>query len=340
MKHKEKKKHLEKTCLQQPGKKSKCKRGKLIIKHVAEKEQQTTVKAAELEHSPDHASETHEVASSSSLDAGETLSASEHLPCVLHSSMHISVDHDSKADTKVTSAWTTGPGSSNMPPNQDLMETENSSSMPHCDLPSSSANNLLVSAVATEKEKIMNVYYKTVPVKRGVDALEDKEDLEPPAKMIKIGNAVCQERNPPKVSFASMNLTGILSLGEGNLDGEQQGKKEEAEKPPENLAQEVGPSATTSAELEQMYSGFRCMSCLQVFPNLQMLKKHLEEGVDEGGSRLNLVFPKMMNKRNNNKITRRKKTNITAADGNDMEILLRFLEFLIFCCFLLSSYSK
>ncbi|XP_063089669.1 protein FAM170A-like [Cavia porcellus] len=278
-----------------------------------------------MEHSPEHASETSEVVPSPSLDAGETISASEHLPCISSSSTHIPVDQD-------------GPGSSNMPPNHDMMETENSSFM-HSDLPSSSANNPSMSAVGTEKERIMNVYYKVVPVKRGVAALEDIEDLEPPAKMIKIGNVVCQETVPPKISFPPMSLASILSLGEGSLDGERQGEREEAEKPPENLDLEAGPSAMAPAELEHMYSGFRCMGCLQVFPNLQMLKKHLEEGIEEGGSCINLVLSKMRNKMNNSKITS-KETNITEACGNDMEIFLKFLEFLILCCFLYYYYNK
>ncbi|XP_013008065.1 protein FAM170A-like [Cavia porcellus] len=259
---------------------------------------------AELEHSPEHASETHEVIQSSSLDAGETLSASEHLPCISSSSTRFPVDQD-------------GPGSYKVLSNQDPMETENSLFMPHYDLPSSLASRPSVSVAATEKERILNVYYKPVRVKRGVAVLEDTEDLEPPAKMIKIGNVVCQEGIPPEISFSSMSLTSILSLRDGGLDSELQGEREEAEKPPENLALEADPSATAPAELEHMYSGFRCMGCLQVFPNLQMLKKHLEDGAEEGGSCINLGFPKM----NNSKISRSMEANTTAY-GDDMEMAL------------------
>lgn len=63
--------------------------------------------SAELKHSPEHVSGTHEVVPSSSLDTGETFSASEQLPCNSSSSMRIPVDLDGKADAKVTSAWTT-----------------------------------------------------------------------------------------------------------------------------------------------------------------------------------------------------------------------------------------
>ncbi|KAM6156559.1 protein FAM170A-like isoform 1-T23 [Erethizon dorsatum] len=334
MKHKEKKKHLERKFLQQPGKKSKRRKGKLDFQDVLQSRAKVLALTqdhqvadtsssnsedfpyggkfldAELQHSPEDAPETHEVVPSSSLDIGEISSASEHLPCLSSSRMHIHVDLD-------------GLGSSKMLLNQDLMETENSSFMSHSHLPSSSASNPLVSAVSTEN----NVYYKPVAVKRGVAALEDKEDLEPPAKMIRIGKVTCPERIPPKASLPYVCLERILTDDEDGLDREWQEEREE------DLAQEAGPSAKTPAELEDMYSGFRCMGCCQVFPNLQMLEKHMEHEVEEGVSCPNLASAKLRNKRKTSKISR-ENTNITTAYGDDIQILLRFLMFLAFCTFL------
>ncbi|XP_005414338.1 PREDICTED: protein FAM170A-like [Chinchilla lanigera] len=236
------------------------------------------------------------------------------------------------------SKYKKGLESSKMLLSQDLMEMGNSSFVPHSHIPSSSAHNPSVSAASTEKKRIMNVYYKPVPMKRGVAALEDTEDLQPPAKMIRIGKVTCSERITSKASLPYMPLAGILKDGKDSLDIEWQEERGKPEEQPEDLAQDSGPSAKTPAKLEELYSGFRCMGCCQVFPNLQMLKKHLQHGAEEGISCLDLAFAKLRNKSKISKMSRRKNKNITTA-CNDMEILLWFLLFLVFCTFLVYYYN-
>ncbi|EHB13415.1 Phosphatidylinositide phosphatase SAC2 [Heterocephalus glaber] len=182
-----------------------------------------------------------------------------------------------------------GPGSSKRLLNQDLMERENFSFMEHSHLPFSLANNPSESATSTEKKGVLNVYYKPVPTKRGMASLGDtEEDLEPLAKRTRREKITFPEKILSKASFSSVCLRDILTdIGNG-LHGEGQEEREGAEKPPENLARD--------SVLEDLYSGFRCMGCYQVFPNMRMLKKHLKDGVEGGASCLSLPFAKLRNK--------------------------------------------
>lgn len=346
MKHKEKRKHLEKKFLQKPAKKSSGPRRKLdsrdalrggvkvraptqdhkvanTASSTSEDFSEDKFLDADLHNAPEDASETHEVVPSSSLEAGENCSASEHLPCVSCSSKHVSVDHD-------------GPGSSSMLLNEDTMAKENFSFMPHSHLPSSSTDTAPVSAVSVEKKRVMNVYYKPVQMKRGVAALEDAEDEEPPAKMIRRGKTTHAKRVPPKASRSCVYLGDIRTDGEDGLDREDAEEMEEAE----NLDREPGPSAKTLAGLEAMYSGFRCMGCSRVFPNLQMLKKHLVHAGEEGVSCLNLAFAKLGNKgKKLKRITSRENHNATAPVGG-VGVVLSFLLFLAFRSLLLYCFNK
>ncbi|XP_005415105.1 PREDICTED: protein FAM170A-like isoform X1 [Chinchilla lanigera] len=352
MKHKEKRKHLEKKLLQRPGEKSKCRKGKMDFQEFLQSRGEELAPIQDLQVADTSASaleefacgdkclnaklqsfsvaapEAHEVVPSSSLDAGENFSASAHFPCISSLSMRIPMDQN-------------GLGSSEMLLSQESMKTENSCFMPHSHLPLTSASSPSASTASTEKKRIMNVYYKPVSGKRSVAALEDmEEDWEPPAKMMRIGKVICPERNPPTASFPDMCLAGILTEGKDSLDSEKPEEREEAEKPPKNLSQEAGPSAQTPAGLEDMYSGFRCMGCCQVFPSLRLLKKHLKHGAEEDVSCLNLAFAKLKNKGKTSKISRKENTNIPEAYGDDMEILLKVLLLLAFYSFLFYYYNK
>ncbi|EHB03373.1 hypothetical protein GW7_05443 [Heterocephalus glaber] len=176
---------------------------------------------AELHNSPEDTAETHEMVPSSNLDAGENFSVSEHLACISSSSKCIPMDED-------------GPGLSKRLLNHDLMEKENFSFMAHSHLPSFLANNPLQSATSTEKKKVLNVYYKPVPMKRGMASLGDTEDdLEPPAKMTRIARMTFPEKIPSKASLSSVCLRDVLTDSENGLHREGQEEREEAE----NLAQ-------------------------------------------------------------------------------------------------------
>ncbi|XP_005415106.1 PREDICTED: protein FAM170A-like isoform X2 [Chinchilla lanigera] len=304
MKHKEKRKHLEKKLLQRPGEKSKCRKGKMDFQEFLQ-------------------SRGEELAPIQDLQVADTsASALEEFAC---------------GDKCLNASL----GSSEMLLSQESMKTENSCFMPHSHLPLTSASSPSASTASTEKKRIMNVYYKPVSGKRSVAALEDmEEDWEPPAKMMRIGKVICPERNPPTASFPDMCLAGILTEGKDSLDSEKPEEREEAEKPPKNLSQEAGPSAQTPAGLEDMYSGFRCMGCCQVFPSLRLLKKHLKHGAEEDVSCLNLAFAKLKNKGKTSKISRKENTNIPEAYGDDMEILLKVLLLLAFYSFLFYYYNK
>ncbi|XP_021121066.1 uncharacterized protein LOC110350908 [Heterocephalus glaber] len=256
---KEKKKHQQKL-LKRPVKKSRGTRGKLDLQDVLQGRAKVLAQTlghkaagsssstsgnfshedkfldAELHNSPEDAAETHEMVPSSNLDAGENFSVPEHLLCIPSSSKCIPMDQD-------------GPGSSKRLLNQDLMERENFSFMEHSHLPSSLANNPSESATSTEKKRVLNVYYKPVPTKRGMASLGDTEDLEPPTKMTRIAIIAFPEKIPSKASLSHMCLRDVLTDSENGLHGEGQEEREEAEKSPEHLARD--------SVLEDLYSGFR-----------------------------------------------------------------------------------
>ncbi|XP_021107672.1 protein FAM170A-like [Heterocephalus glaber] len=338
MKHKKKEKHQEKKLFKRPVKKSRGTRRKLDLqdvlqgrakvlaqtqgRKVVDSSSSTSVHFsyedkfldAELHNSPEDAAETHEMVPSSNLDAAENFSVSEHFPCIPSSSKCIPVDQD-------------GPGSAQRLLNQDLTESKNFSFMEHSHLPSSLASNPSKSATSTEKKRVLKVYHKPVPMKRGMASLGDtEEDLEPLTKMTRRAKITFPEKIPSKASLSHMCLRDVLTDSENGLHGEGQEEREEAEKPPEHLAQ--------GSVLEDPYSGFRCMVCCQVFPNMRLFKKHREDGVEGGASCLSLAFAKPRNTMKQSKrITEEEDRNMTTS-GGDTEICFRFLLLLAFCAFL------
>ncbi|XP_004874669.1 protein FAM170A-like [Heterocephalus glaber] len=187
------------------------------------------------------------------------------------------------------------------------MESENFSFMEHSHLPSSLASNPSKSATSTEKKRVLKVYHKPVPMKRGMASLGDtEEDLEPLTKMTRRAKITFPEKIPSKASLSHMCLRDVLTDSENGLHGEGQEEREEAEKPPEHLAQ--------GSVLEDPYSGFRCMVCCQVFPNMRLFKKHREDGVEGGASCLSLAFAKPRNTMKQSKrITEEEDRNMTTS---------------------------
>ncbi|EHB18502.1 Protein transport protein Sec31B [Heterocephalus glaber] len=136
---------------------------------------------------------------------------------------------------------------------------------------------------------------------------DTEEDLEPPpAKRTRRAKITFPEKIPSKPSLSSVCPRDVLADSGNRLHGEGQEEREETEKPPENLAQDSG--------LEDLYSGFRCTGCGQVFPNMWMLKKHLEDGVEGGASCLSLPFAKLRNRMKQSKrITEGENGNMTTS---------------------------
>ncbi|KFO19758.1 Importin subunit alpha-2 [Fukomys damarensis] len=84
----------------------------------------------------------------------------------------------------------------------------------------------------------------------------------------------------------------VLIDGEGGLDREGPEEREEAEKPPENQAQETGPSAKTPARLEDLHSGFSRGGLVQSPLSAADLLQEVNPFVGVGSKRI-ILGPKL-----------------------------------------------
>ncbi|XP_076994968.1 uncharacterized protein LOC143665447 isoform X4 [Tamandua tetradactyla] len=177
-------------------------------------------------------------------------------------------------------------GSSEMPQPQDSEQEDTSSPLPHVTLPFHPISKTCMPSIhVTKEEKLMNIYYMRVQMKRGVAVLRDntEKEVEPPLKKAKMEEMTCPEEIHTGATHSCVSTRELLTESESNLEVEAQEEREEADEA-EIPALEESSRAKTPDWLVALDSGFRCMGCCRVFPSLEVLQEHVQHGVNEGFS--------------------------------------------------------
>ncbi|XP_006153226.1 protein FAM170A [Tupaia chinensis] len=172
-----------------------------------------------------------------------------------------------------------------MPLPQSLEKWEPSSPSTHIYFPPRVVSKPYVSPKKRKKERVMKIYYMCVQMKRGVAILRStKKGIEPPTKKPRIEEMTYPEKVHTKVALSYISTKDLLTDSESSLDSEVPEEKGKVDNPAESPASEESPRAQTPEWLVALDSGFRCMACCRVFPSLEVLQKHVENGVSEGFS--------------------------------------------------------
>ncbi|XP_076972379.1 uncharacterized protein LOC143646856 isoform X2 [Tamandua tetradactyla] len=177
-------------------------------------------------------------------------------------------------------------GSSEMPQPQDSEQEDTSSPLPYVTVPfHPTCKTCMPSIHVTKEEKLMNIYYMRVQMKRGVAVSWDNSEkgVGPPLKKTKMEEITCPEEIHTGVTQSYVPTRELLTESESNLEIEAQEESEEADEA-EIPALEESPRAKTPDWLVALDSGFRCMGCCRVFPSLEVLQEHVQHGVTEGFS--------------------------------------------------------
>ncbi|XP_076999560.1 uncharacterized protein LOC143668864 isoform X1 [Tamandua tetradactyla] len=177
-------------------------------------------------------------------------------------------------------------GSSEMPQPQDSEQEDTSSPLPYVTVPfHPTCKTCMPSIHVTKEEKLMNIYYMRVQMKRGVAVSWDNSEkgVGPPLKKTKMEEMTCPEETHTGVTQSYAPTRELLTESESNLEIEAQEKSEEADEV-EIPALEESSRAKTPDWLVALDSGFRCMGCCRVFPSLEVLQEHVQHGINEGFS--------------------------------------------------------
>lgn len=191
-------------------------------------------------------------------------------------------------------------------------ESECSSPLAYTQLPVNLASKPCSSSKNMKKERVMKVYYMHVRMKRGVAVLEETEDeRQPPHKKPKIKTIAFPETIYTEEKLSSVSTKELLTESDLSFDDVAQEASEGDDRPIDPPPQETSSRARTPEWLVAHDSGYRCMACCRVFPSLEILQDHVQNGVKEGFSchsfHLALNWLRSKNK-NGNKCTKRKKT--------------------------------
>ncbi|XP_059542176.1 protein FAM170A-like [Myotis daubentonii] len=201
--------------------------------------------------------------------AGENASSSEYFTCVSSPSKLPRLNEE---------------GIKEKPVPKDLVETKSSSDYSYTYSSSPSASNkepFMVSVHGTDL-RVMKIYYMHVQMKRGVAVLcQTEEGWEPPSKKIKTEEMTYIEEVHKNVPLSHMPGKNLPIDPEPSVDSRAQEKREKADCPTKPPTQVVHRRVSLRKALE---SGFRCMACCHVFPTLELLQEHVENGVREGFS--------------------------------------------------------
>ncbi|XP_039081322.1 protein FAM170A-like [Hyaena hyaena] len=134
-------------------------------------------------------------------------------------------------------------------------------------------------------ERLMRVFYLRVHRKRGVAVLcEGKNRLEPASKKRKMEELTISEISSPKTDLSCPYTEELLSDSDSSWNNEAQEERQEVESPTELPPLEGCSMAMPPEWLLAPESGFKCMACCRVFPTLEALKQHVQNGVSEGFS--------------------------------------------------------
>ncbi|XP_059542174.1 protein FAM170A-like [Myotis daubentonii] len=201
--------------------------------------------------------------------AGENASSSEYFTCVSSPSKLPRLNED---------------GIKERPVPKDLVETKSSSdyTYTYSSSPSASNKDPFMSSVHGTDLRLMKIYYTHVQMKRGVAVLcQTEEGWEPPSKKTKIEEMTYIEEVHKNVPLSHTPGKNLPIDPEPSVDSRAQEMREKADCPTKPPTQVVHRRVSLRKALE---SGFRCMACCHVFPTLELLQEHVENGVREGFS--------------------------------------------------------
>lgn len=179
-----------------------------------------------------------------------------------------------------------------MPVEHKLEESECSLLLAYNQLPIYLANNPCTSSKKRKRERIMKVYYMHVRMMRGVAVLEDTEDeRQPPRKKTKIKNIAFPETIHTEDKLSVVSTKELLTESDLSFDGVDlsfdgvvQEASEDNDRPIYLPPLETISRAKTPEWLVAHDRGYRCMACCRVFPSLEILQDHVQNGIKEGFS--------------------------------------------------------
>ncbi|XP_069447803.1 protein FAM170A [Ovis canadensis] len=158
---------------------------------------------------------------------------------------------------------------------------------PRVSFSSPSSYKTCATSLHMNKEKRgMKIYYMRVQMKKGVavswEAEKPSESLEKQPRMEEVTLPEDVWVGTPPSDVSTRNL-----LSDSEPSGEEKEHEERAESDspvPGSPAVEERPRARTPDWLVTMETGFRCMACCRVFPSLEVLQEHVQNGIREGFS--------------------------------------------------------
>uniref|UniRef100_A0A673T6X9 Family with sequence similarity 170 member A n=1 Tax=Suricata suricatta TaxID=37032 RepID=A0A673T6X9_SURSU len=136
-----------------------------------------------------------------------------------------------------------------------------------------------------ERLRLMKIYYMHVHMKRGVAVLRGGENkMEPPSKRTKIEEMTVFEKSPAEATLSHVSMKEFPTDNESRRNHKAQEEREEVEGPAEPPAPQECSRPQTPEWLMALESGYKCMGCCRVFPTLDVLKQHVQNGASEGFS--------------------------------------------------------
>lgn len=137
-----------------------------------------------------------------------------------------------------------------------------------------------------KEKRGMKIYYMRVQMKKGVavswEAEKPSESLEKQPRMEEVTLPEDVWVGTPPSDVSTRNL---LSDSEPSGEEKEHEERVESDSPvPGSPAVEERPRARTPDWLVTMETGFRCMACCRVFPSLEVLQEHVQNGIREGFS--------------------------------------------------------
>lgn len=131
----------------------------------------------------------------------------------------------------------------------------------------------------------MRIFYQRVLRKRGVAVLcEGENGVEPASKKRKMEQMTISDISSPPTDLSCPYTEELLSDSDSIWNNAAQEERQEVESPTDLPPLEGCSIAKPPEWLLAPESGFKCMACCRVFPTLEALKHHVQNGVSEGFS--------------------------------------------------------
>uniref|UniRef100_A0A673SW75 Family with sequence similarity 170 member A n=1 Tax=Suricata suricatta TaxID=37032 RepID=A0A673SW75_SURSU len=142
-----------------------------------------------------------------------------------------------------------------------------------------------VSLYRNKEEKGMKIYYMQVQMQKGVAvSWETEETSESLEKQPRMEEATLPENVRVGTPPSDVSTRNLLSDSEPSGEEKEHEERADSDSLPGSPAGEDRPRASTPDWLVTVESGFRCMACCRVFPTLEVLQEHVQNGIQEGFS--------------------------------------------------------